>query len=96
MAGYFDFFIDSFHVGVEKPDPRIFQLATSRALVEPAQAAYVGDLYWVDVVGAREAGLLPILYDPFLLNPDVDCPRIGAISDLLTTTDDTRHPESTK
>jgi HAD superfamily hydrolase (TIGR01509 family) len=90
LAHYFDFFIDSFHVGVEKPDPRIFRLATSRALVAPEQAAYVGDLYWVDVVGARQAGLLPILYDPFRLNAEVDCTSIGRISDLLQTFDDIR------
>lgn len=86
LTSIFDFFIDSFNVGVEKPDPEIFLLATERAMVAPEQAAYVGDLYWVDVVGARSAGLLPILYDPFHLNHDVDCPRISAIGELLTLT----------
>jgi len=84
LTGYFDFFIDSFIVGIEKPDPGIFLLATERARVAPVEAAYVGDLYWVDVVGARGAGLLPILYDQFDLNSEVDCPRIGTIGDLLT------------
>ena len=83
LTSYFDFFIDSFHVGVEKPDPGIFLLATDRAKVAPEQAAYVGDLYWVDVVGARSAGLLPILYDRFHLNLDVDCLSISAIGELL-------------
>lgn len=83
LTSYFDFFIDSFHVGVEKPDPGIFVLATERAMVAPEQAAYVGDLYWVDVVGARNAGLLPILYDPFELNRDADCLTIGSIDELL-------------
>lgn len=46
LTSYFDFFIDSFHVGVEKPNPEIFLLATERAMVSPEQAAYVGDLYW--------------------------------------------------
>jgi putative hydrolase of the HAD superfamily len=94
LAGYFDFFIDSFHVGVEKPDPEIFLIATRRAQIAPKEAAYVGDLYLVDVLGAREAGLLPILYDPFHLNPDVDCPSIGAIRDLLTIFDDTGRPNN--
>jgi len=83
LANYFDFFIDSFHAGVEKPDPRIFHLAVERAGVNPDQAAHVGDLYWVDVVGARSAGLLPILYDPYDFNRGVDCLRIGAIDELL-------------
>lgn len=86
IATYFDFFVDSFNVGVEKPDPRIFQLATVRASVDPEQAAYVGDLYWVDVVGARNAGLVPILYDPFGLNVQTDCVSIRSIDELLTLT----------
>ena len=53
--------------------------------VAPEEAAYVGDLYLVDVVGAREAGLLPILYDPFDLSHDVDCLRIRTIDELLTS-----------
>jgi putative hydrolase of the HAD superfamily len=84
LTSYFDFFIDSFNVGVEKPDPEIFLLATQRAMVAADQAAYVGDLYWVDVVGARNAGLVPILYDPFELRSDVDCHRITRIGQLLS------------
>ena len=83
LSGYFDFFIDSFNVGIEKPDPEIFLLATERAIVAPEQAAYVGDLYAVDVVGARKAGLLPILYNPFDTNRDRDCLSIRSVSDLL-------------
>ena len=84
LTSYFDFFIDSFHVGVEKPDPGIFLLATERAKVAPEQAAYVGDLYWVDVVGARSAGLLPILYDQFELIPQPGCLTIRSIGEMLT------------
>lgn len=59
-----DFVIDSGVVGVEKPDPRIFELALRQAGVAAHEAAYVGDLYSVDVVGSRAAGLHPILLDP--------------------------------
>lgn len=64
LAPYLDFVLDSFEVGVEKPDPRIFGLAVARAGVDPAEAIYVGDLYTVDVKGARGAGLDAILLDP--------------------------------
>lgn len=84
LSSYFQFFIDSFHVGVEKPDPHIFRLATRKAGVAPNQAVYVGDLYAVDVVGARNAGLLPILYDPFELNRNYDCLAIRSFDELLT------------
>jgi len=59
-----DFVIDSAVVGVEKPDPRIFELAVRQAGVAAHEAAYVGDLYSVDVLGSRAAGLRPILLDP--------------------------------
>ncbi|MDR7553969.1 MAG: HAD-IA family hydrolase [Armatimonadota bacterium] len=57
LARHLEFVIDSSEVGVEKPDPRIFTIALDRAGLAPAEAAYVGDLYSVDVVGARVAGL---------------------------------------
>lgn len=59
-----DFVIDSSEVGVEKPDPRIFAIGLARAGVAASEAAYVGDLYSVDVLGARAAGLAAVLIDP--------------------------------
>ena len=64
LARHLDFIIDSSVVGVEKPDPRIFELGLREAAVRPDQAVYVGDLYSVDVLGARGAGLDGILLDP--------------------------------
>lgn len=64
LLDQFEFVIDSGEVGVEKPDPRIFRIALDRMGIEPAEALYVGDLYEVDVVGARAAGLDVVLLDP--------------------------------
>ncbi len=64
LSGYLDFVLDSSEVGVEKPDPRLFRLALERVGVAPDEAAYVGDLYSVDVLGARAAGLEAVLLDP--------------------------------
>lgn len=64
LAAHLDFIIDSSKVGVEKPDPRIFHLGLREANVEAAEAVYVGDLYSVDVLGARGAGVDGILLDP--------------------------------
>ena len=64
LARDLDFVIDSGIVGVEKPDPRIFHLALEHARVPAAEACYVGDLYSVDVLGARRAGLDAVLLDP--------------------------------
>jgi HAD superfamily hydrolase (TIGR01662 family) len=68
--------IDSAIVGAEKPDPAIFRHALERAGSRPERTLHVGDLYAVDVVGARRAGLHALLLDPFDdWADDVDCPR---------------------
>ena len=64
LAAHLHFIIDSSVVGFEKPDPRIFHLGLREAGVAARDAVYVGDLYSVDVLGARGAGLAGILLDP--------------------------------
>lgn len=65
LRSSFEFVLDSHVVGVEKPDPQIFQLAVERLELAPRECLYVGDLYPVDVVGARRAGLPALLVDPY-------------------------------
>lgn len=73
FAQHLAFIVDSGAVGIEKPDPRIFALALEMAGVAPAEALYVGDVYAVDVVGARRAGIEPVLLDPLGRYGDRDC-----------------------
>jgi putative hydrolase of the HAD superfamily len=75
--------IDSFEVGYEKPDPAIFRLALARAGAEPGRAVHVGDLYHVDVVGARAAGVRGVLLDAAGLYADHDCPRVPTLDALV-------------
>ena len=63
LAGHFEFLIDSHLVGCSKPDQAIFHLALERMAIEPHKAAYIGDSYGYDVIGAHRAGLQPILLD---------------------------------
>lgn len=79
LASHLDFVLDSFEVGVEKPDPRIFVLASERAGVAPGEAVYVGDLYTVDVRGARATGMDAILLDPGGHWGARDCPRAADV-----------------
>jgi len=57
--------VDSHHLGIEKPDPRIFEFALESLGVDASKAVYVGDTVRFDVAGARAAGLYPIHMDPF-------------------------------
>lgn len=77
LRPHVDVVLDSFDWGVEKPDPRLFHLALAQAGAEAATTVHVGDLYHVDVAGARAAGLAgAVLFDAAGLYPDADCPRV--------------------
>lgn len=65
LGDAFDLVIDSHHVGVEKPDPRIFALALERLGVAAPRALHLGDTFSTDVLGARAAGMRVALIDPF-------------------------------
>jgi HAD superfamily hydrolase (TIGR01509 family) len=84
LAKWFDHVLDSHEWGVEKPDPRLFQLALEQSRSAPSRTVHVGDLYHVDVVGARKAGLREgILFDMGGLYDGVDCPRVTSLASLV-------------
>ena len=83
LAAHLHFIIDSSVVGVEKPDPRIFHLGLREAGVAPDEAVYVGDLYSVDVLGARAAGLEGILLDPRGFWAPRDCPLARGLDEAV-------------
>ena len=60
LGHLFSFTILAQEVGLEKPDPRIFLLAASRAGLTPSEIIHVGDSLNEDVAGARNAGMMPI------------------------------------
>jgi HAD superfamily hydrolase (TIGR01549 family) len=77
-----DVIVDSAEEGFEKPDRRLFDAALSRAGADASRAVHAGDIYHVDVTGARAAGLMPILVDEAGLYADADCHRIRSIAEL--------------
>jgi putative hydrolase of the HAD superfamily len=83
LTSAFDLIFDSFDEGVEKPDPRLFQIALERSGSTAATTMHVGDLYNVDVVGARAAGITPALLDVAGLYPDCDCLRVRSLTELV-------------
>jgi HAD superfamily hydrolase (TIGR01509 family) len=81
LTPYLEFVVDSGIVGFEKPDPRIFREGLRRLGLPASEALYVGDLYPVDVVGARGVGMDAVLLDPSG-TLDYPVPRIPSILDL--------------
>ncbi len=83
LEPYLNFVLTSEEVGANKPEPLIFLVALDRAGVNASETVHIGDNYELDVVGARRAGITPILIDRYDVYPEVsDCPRIHSLTDL--------------
>ena len=63
LIQYFDFAVISAAVRFSKPDPELFETALRRADAIADYTVHVGDSYPLDVLGARAAGITPILLD---------------------------------
>lgn len=82
LADLFNFTLSAGEAESWKPDPGIFNRALQLASATPETSVYVGDNYYADIVGARGAGLTPILVDPRGIFPDADCRVIHEIGEL--------------
>jgi putative hydrolase of the HAD superfamily len=83
LTPYFHAICDSCVEGVEKPDPRFFRIVLERAGGRVDTALHVGDLYHVDVVGARRAGIEALLIDPHDLYGAYEVERVRSLADLV-------------
>lgn len=83
LTPYFHAICDSCVEGVEKPDPRFFEIVLARAGGQPATAIHVGDLYHIDVTGARAAGIHSLLLDPHNLYVDADVERVRSLAGVV-------------
>ena len=82
LAPFFGLVLAGGELKMWKPEPYIFAHACKRLGIAPAEAIYVGDNYYADVIGSRRAGLQPVLYDPRGVFPEPDCEHIGSFDEL--------------
>ncbi len=75
---------DSGTIGLEKPHPAIFAAALRSMSADPADSLYVGDLYSVDYIGARNAGMQAVLFDVAGAYRDKECARVESLTELET------------
>jgi len=87
LLGFFETVLDSGEEGVEKPDPRIFRSAVERTGARMDQSLYIGDMYHIDVAGARAAGMEVVLLDPAGLHHDKPVRRIAGLGALVSSID---------
>jgi len=85
ISEFFEFSLAAGEVKIFKPDPGVFLHALEQANLQPGETVYVGDNYYADVVGARNAGLIPVLYDPDDIFPEADCIVIRSFDELQSS-----------
>jgi putative hydrolase of the HAD superfamily len=91
LSRYFSVICDSHVEGVEKPDRRFFEILVARAGGRPETTLHVGDLYHVDVAGARAAGLQAMLFDPHELYEAYDVERVKTLDELAAVVTGLNH-----
>ncbi len=64
LLGYFDKIITSERAGALKPSPAIFEFALKRASAGRSESVYIGDNLEADMLGARNAGLDQVYFNP--------------------------------
>jgi FMN phosphatase YigB (HAD superfamily) len=82
IADCFESITDSGVVGVEKPRREIFEAALKAMNARAEDSIYVGDVYSVDYVGARNAGMNAVLFDVSGAYKDRDLPRVESLDQL--------------
>lgn len=74
LSPYIDAVVLSEEVGYRKPDERIYIHALSRMNVRHDESVMVGDSWLADIVGASNAAIPSIWYNPHALHPlTTDC-----------------------
>jgi HAD superfamily hydrolase (TIGR01509 family) len=82
LADLFETITDSGQVGVQKPHPDIFHAALQSLNVRADESLYIGDVYSIDYVGARSAGMHAVVFDPYGTYASNGIPRITRLEDL--------------
>jgi len=78
----FESVTDSGLIGVEKPRAEIFQAALATLNARAGESLYVGDVYSVDYVGARNAGMDAVLLDVAGAYRNRELPRVESLGEF--------------
>jgi HAD superfamily hydrolase (TIGR01509 family) len=82
IADCFESITDSGIVGVEKPRREIFEAALRAMRARADESLYVGDVYSVDCIGARNTGMDAVLFDVAGAYQSLELPRVESLDQL--------------
>ena len=85
---YFDEIIVSGDYGINKPDPKIFEIMASKLGVKLEECVFVGDVFSSDIIGAIRSNMIPIWIEPNYERPSsYKGLRIRKLEELLPVLD---------
>jgi len=82
IARYFSVVLTSEDAGYDKPDPRFFEIGCKMIKLKNTELWYVGNRYHEDVVGARNAGITPVLVERGRRHRSRDCLAVTGLLSL--------------
>ena len=86
LRRHFSAVVSSEELGVEKPSRDAYERFVRITDVVPESSLYVGNEYVADIVGSRQVGFTPVLYDPKQnASPTMDVIRFTSWSEFMTT-----------
>ncbi len=65
VSSYFNYVFTSEDLGYEKPNKMIFEKSLDIAKLTPSEVVFIGDQVESDILGAKNANILPILLDRY-------------------------------
>ena len=79
---YIDCIVTSEEAGLEKPNPRMFELCLKKLGLQPQETFYVGDSFKKDIIGANSVGIFPIWLSDNKKNFSVDGMKFEEINNI--------------
>lgn len=83
LTPYFNLVLCSDEVGVNKPNPLVFNTALQRTNASANESIMIGDNLEADILGAKNCGFETIFFNPNKSKKDVDTLEIQALNELI-------------
>ena len=82
ISRYFTVVLTSEDIECDKPDTRFFSIGSKMIGLENTELWYVGNRYHEDVLGARNAGITPVLVERRPRHKTRDCISVASLLSL--------------
>ncbi len=83
LTHFFDLILCTEEIGVNKPNPLVFQTALERTNALASKSVMIGDNPETDILGAQNCGFKTVLFNPHNTEYEVDSAQINHLTELI-------------